>query len=88
MGCIQKMHKKRDQKIKSGAAASKMSKCKHYGILKFLQESVSTSAGESNIDFSQQNNIDSLRLSEDPNDASSVGSISTTSVQPYHKPSL
>ena len=62
-----------------------MSKCKHYDILNFLQESVSTSAGESNIDFTQQNNIDSLGLNEDPDDATPVGSIGTTRVQPYRK---
>ena len=65
-----------------------MSKCKHYDILNFLQESVSTSASESNIDFAQQNNIDSLGLNEDPDDASSVGSIGATRVQPYRKPIL
>ena len=66
---------KRDRQTRSGLL-----------LLKFLQESVSTSAGESNIDFSQQNNIDSLGLNEDPDDATPVGSIGTTRVQPYRKP--
>ena len=42
---------KREKQTRSGAAASKMSKCKYFDILAFLNESLSNKETDSNIHF-------------------------------------
>ena len=65
---------KRDGQTRSGAAASKMAKCKYFDILSFLHESLSNKVPDSNIDLDPKSS--EINVNEHSNDA----------IQPYFKP--